>query len=1032
MGAFKTKARAIELLGKKQIRDSSTALAELMKNSYDADAEILRVEFITKDIKVPCVVICDNGCGMNQDDIEDKWLVLGTDSKRKVKDKKSPSGRTLMGEKGIGRLAVSRLGQQMWMFTKKEDTLWNILYINWNIFENPDLFIQDVEVPVLYNIDERDFAEIIKKLIYIQKKNLENELWKSSKYIENRNMIKKQIEDVDMDLELVYDFCDIISKTKNHGTVLFVFNLEDDWEQYLDSKIDVKEDVIANKNRTRLYSFLSNFGVDEKNFKSEIYLNNEPIELSANFNDDDFEIYDLKIEGTVEKGFFNGRLYARNADKRILEECNKILQNGISVTSGISNWKDSDCGRYTIKLCHFEMTKKSSGLTDTELKQIQERMKIAGGVSVFRDNVRVLPYGEPENDFLGLETRRSKSAGYYLFSHRNMFGRIDITTRDNPNLEDKSSREGLLENKYFYYFIRTIENLLIQIATDYAGDGKPNSFKLRQSYLDHNQSEVEKRERAKQYEKELQEQFKTESEQVKNKLKDGHEELSVLEQKVTDVLYDLKRNCEFSLTTGYHELNEMVGMINKTQYFLTNMVDDTQKHLQIIVNEKLEHRYDLEMLQNMDVFNETLSDTAKRICSQCIYECGKLRNGVQKGIQEWIMQFQKGTNIDFESAKKNLQEAVHRLDKLQLESYNEYYAECGRQQRILSEKLNELTKNLTSISEFEIKARSAGREVDLKISAELEGIKRSIERLNHDDVNCAIAEMHEINKGLDTCERNIYDLIGELKDNGKREYDKADKIISVLLKRLNSDDDNVINQLTTSNYQLKEQLDIYADLANLGLAAEIVNHEFNQLFTNVYDAINHIKLYGLPGDVKYYLKQVEVGFRAISDRQNQLSPMYRSKSLRRKQVNIRKMVDDIKEFFSSKLENQNVELINDVEGDIELFISLSKIYPVLSNLIYNSLYWIADQDDKKILFHFVKEENALYVEDSGSGISTRNKERVFEPFFSLKKNGRGLGLSISKNVLMAQGHDMDVVLKSENKILSGACFRIIFNTEDER
>lgn len=88
MGAFKTKARAIELLGKKQIRDSSTALAELMKNSYDADAEILRVEFITKDINVPCVIICDNGCGMNQSDIEDKWLVLGTDSKRKIKDKK--------------------------------------------------------------------------------------------------------------------------------------------------------------------------------------------------------------------------------------------------------------------------------------------------------------------------------------------------------------------------------------------------------------------------------------------------------------------------------------------------------------------------------------------------------------------------------------------------------------------------------------------------------------------------------------------------------------------------------------------------------------------------------------------------------------------------------------------------------------------------------------------------------------------------------------------------------------------------------
>ncbi len=1032
MGAFKTKARAIELLGKKQIRDSSTALAELMKNSYDADAEILRVEFITKDINVPCVVICDNGCGMNQSDIEDKWLVLGTDSKRKIKDKKSPGGRILMGEKGIGRLAVSRLGQQMWMFTKKADTLWNILYINWNIFENPDLFIQDVEVPVLYGIDENNFAETIKKLIYTQKKNLEIELWKSSKYIEQRKTIKNQIEDVDMDLELVYDFCDIISKTKNQGTVLFVFNLEDDWEQYLDSKVDVKEDIIAQKNRIRLNSFLSNFGVNEKNFKVEIYLNNEPIELSANFNDDDYEIYDLKIEGTVEKGNFIGELNARNADENILEECNRVLQDGIPVTAGIDNWQDSDCGKYTIKLCHFEMRKSYSGLTDGELKQIQARMEIAGGVSVFRDNVRVLPYGEPENDFLELETRRSKGAGYYLFSHRNMFGRIDITTKDNPNLEDKSSREGLLENRYFYYFIQTLQNLLIQIATDFVGDGKPNSFKLRQTYLEHNINEVEKKERAKKYEKELQEQFAKEHEQTVIKLRDGYDELSLLEKNISDEIYNLKRNCQISLKTGYQELNEMIGMINKTQYFLIDMVNDAQGKLRIVINEKFEHRYDPEMLEDMDMFNEKLSETTNRIRSQCIYECENLKDDVRNKIQEWMTQFEKGTSIDFESAKRNLQEAVGRLNKLQLEFSDEYYADCSRLQKVLHEKVNELKKNIDFISDYETKVKSVGQVAILEISTELDGVTRDIEKLDHDDVNSVIAQMHEINEKLNVYERDIYDLMGKLKDISKREYDKTDKKVSVLLERLNSNNEEVIDQLTISNYQLKEQLEIYADLANLGLAAEIVNHEFNQLFTNVYDAINHVKLYVLPNDVKYYLKQIEVGFRAISERQNQLSPMYRSKSLRKQRVNIRKMIDDIKEFFSTKLEKQNVKLINHVDSDIELLISLSKIYPILSNLIYNSLYWIADQEEKKILFHFVKEENALYVEDSGSGISARNKERVFEPFFSLKKSGRGLGLSISKKVLIAQGHDIDVVLKSENKLLSGACFRIIFNTEDKK
>lgn len=123
MSGFKTKARTVELLGRKQIRDSVTALAELMKNAYDADAPWLRVEFSTTGSNQH-VVIVDTGLGMSQNDIESKWLVLGTNSKTKRANKTSPSGRPLMGAKGIGRLASATLGKQLWMFTKTEESLW--------------------------------------------------------------------------------------------------------------------------------------------------------------------------------------------------------------------------------------------------------------------------------------------------------------------------------------------------------------------------------------------------------------------------------------------------------------------------------------------------------------------------------------------------------------------------------------------------------------------------------------------------------------------------------------------------------------------------------------------------------------------------------------------------------------------------------------------------------------------------------------------------------------------------------------------
>ena len=129
MSGFKTKARAVELLGRKQIRDSVTALAELMKNAYDADAHWMRVEFNTQK-KPAHLVVADRGIGMEQDDIENKWLVLGTNSKTTSKEKVSLGGRPLMGAKGIGRLASATIGKQLWMFTKTENSLWNVVFIN--------------------------------------------------------------------------------------------------------------------------------------------------------------------------------------------------------------------------------------------------------------------------------------------------------------------------------------------------------------------------------------------------------------------------------------------------------------------------------------------------------------------------------------------------------------------------------------------------------------------------------------------------------------------------------------------------------------------------------------------------------------------------------------------------------------------------------------------------------------------------------------------------------------------------------------
>lgn len=265
MSGFKTKARTVELLGRKQIRDSVTALAELMKNAYDADAPWLRVEFSTTGSNQH-VVIVDTGLGMSQNDIESKWLVLGTNSKTKRANKTSPSGRPLMGAKGIGRLASATLGKQLWMFTKTEESLWNIVFINWDIFENPYISIEDVRVPTRFGVSSQElilrFDSIIAEMLSEQRSNLENPGWYPENDIDGivapllngiRNSLSKaSIEKKDVEKYIASFKC---------GTILHIDQLHDDWNRYISpiSSETRRNDVMLEKMYNRFASFISSW-----------------------------------------------------------------------------------------------------------------------------------------------------------------------------------------------------------------------------------------------------------------------------------------------------------------------------------------------------------------------------------------------------------------------------------------------------------------------------------------------------------------------------------------------------------------------------------------------------------------------------------------------------------------------------------------------------------------------------------------------------------------------------------------------------
>ena len=131
-----------QLIGRELITDRVTALFELVKNSYDANARKVSVIFEnvqpSKDNpEVPVlgsrITIKDDGYGMTLSDVRDKWMVIGTSSKRKERISPSPFNRRCVGEKGIGRFAVDKLGSKVNIITKKAgETQWLKVEVDWN------------------------------------------------------------------------------------------------------------------------------------------------------------------------------------------------------------------------------------------------------------------------------------------------------------------------------------------------------------------------------------------------------------------------------------------------------------------------------------------------------------------------------------------------------------------------------------------------------------------------------------------------------------------------------------------------------------------------------------------------------------------------------------------------------------------------------------------------------------------------------------------------------------------------------------
>lgn len=120
---------------------------------------------------------------------------------------------------------------------------------------------------------------------------------------------------------------------------------------------------------------------------------------------------------------------------------------------------------------------------------------------------------------------------------------------------------------------------------------------------------------------------------------------------------------------------------------------------------------------------------------------------------------------------------------------------------------------------------------------------------------------------------------------------------------------------------------------------------------------------------------------------------------------INSLFEDCLRIMSPILKAENIELINDIHSSRSIMIDKNQMEQVIINLITNSVYALKEKNEKKMYLSSYTENNRFFISisDNGKGIDPEIQDKIFLPFFTTRKDGAGIGLTLSKNIIEAHG-----------------------------
>lgn len=409
---FKITPRVIAHLGEDLIKNESIAVLELVKNSYDAYASKCEVFFEDKKGKIVSIQINDNGCGMNVNTVKDVWLVIGTDNKKKILQQEGLK-RYPLGEKGIGRLGVHKLGKKITLISKTESDPEVELEIDWSQLENAKS-INSFPVKINLNIFPLHFAENeTGTKIIIESLKCEWDRRQLREIYRNIMSLHSPFEDASDQFEVMI---------RSNNEKLF-------------AGLPTFEDIISNGGLYFCSCVMSGDAIKSFKYEFKPWPTLSKISSGRTITEKELQEYDIPLIG-----------YKEIEGKRKPELYNIDLN-------------DLKIGDIRFDIIIFEKDNIIYNYVNTEKSTINDYLRENGGIRVYRDNVRVYDYGERDNDWLGIDLKRVHRVGGNI-SNNIILGSVRLDRKYSIGLKEKTNREGFIEDEAYFAFRDAIDHVL--------------------------------------------------------------------------------------------------------------------------------------------------------------------------------------------------------------------------------------------------------------------------------------------------------------------------------------------------------------------------------------------------------------------------------------------------------------------------------------------------------------------------------------------------------------------------------------------